>query len=456
MTPRRRGTAKSRNRRNVDPLEQAIEVALDPDSFISYEATWSFVDNLQEVATTIGELVEKEPGRAARLFETFIAACHLKADEIDDSSGNFGLLVGALFQGWIRARQAGGADPEETAQMLGAWMDDDPYGFCYHLEREASEVLDRKGLRALVAQIRSRYEAAQAASDQGEATPAYAQRRWGDALKTVLASAGDIEAFTALCEQTELRDEDCKTVAEIYRRRRRPEDALSWVERGLEISESGGGFSSAEHELRYLQRKLLSKLGRAEDALASAWADFEEHPGKYAYKELLRFVPTREKKAWHEKAMDAAESAGLWSQIELWLELREMERLEARIRKATDEELEDLGHYCAESLAGRLKRPHPDLAARVYRALGMRIVNAGKSKYYDAALDHLESAKECYTKAGLDGEWEMLVAEVRVKHHRKTSFMPSFDDIVSGASKEEEPSFLERAKMRWPAKAEEE
>ena len=236
----------------MDPLEQAIEVALDPGSFISYKATWSFVDDVQEVVTTIEELVEKEPGRAARLFETFIAACHLKADEIDDSSGNFGLLVGDLFQGWIRARQAGGADPEATAQMLVAWMDDDPYGFCYHLDREASKVLDRKGLGPLVDQIRLRYEACRAAGDESEGTPAYARRRWCDALKTVLAAAGDIEAFTALCEQTELRDEDCKTIAEIYRRRRRPEDALSWVERGLEISESGGEYSSAEHDLRDL------------------------------------------------------------------------------------------------------------------------------------------------------------------------------------------------------------
>lgn len=154
--------------------------------------------------------------------------------------------------------------------------------------------------------------------------------------------------------------------------------------------------------------------------------------------------------------MDAAESADLWSQIELWLEHREMGRLEAGIRRATDEALEDLGHYCAEPLAGRLERSHPDLAARVYQALGMCIVKAGKSEYYGAALDHLESAKECYARANLVGEWEVLVAEVRLMHHRKRGFMPGFEDIVSGAPKEEEPSFLERAKARWPGKTEEE
>ena len=39
------------------------------------------------------KIIRKEPERAARLDEIFIAACHEKADEIDDSSGNFGMLV---------------------------------------------------------------------------------------------------------------------------------------------------------------------------------------------------------------------------------------------------------------------------------------------------------------------------------------------------------------------------
>jgi len=87
-----------------------------------------------------------------------------------------------------------------------------------------------------------------------------------------------------------------------------------------------------------------------------------------------------------------------------------------------------------------------------YIALCMRIVNAGKSKYYDAALDHIEHAKKCYSKAGLDADWQAVVADVRKRHFRKKGFMAGFEDIVSGAPKQVEPSFLERAKARWPRK----
>ena len=47
---------------------------------------------------------------------------------------------------------------------------------------------------------------------------------------------------------------------------------------------------------------------------------------------------------------------------------------------------------------------------------------------------------------------DALVADVRMRHSRKKGFMAGFEQIVSGASKHAEPTFLERAKRRWPRK----
>lgn len=443
-----------RRQKQIDPLEQAIEAALSPGSFISYKAAWSFVDEVQDVANDIEKIIKIEPERAAHLFETFIAACHEKADEIDDSGGNFGTLVEDLFRGWINARQAGSADPDETAKSLLTWMEDDPYGFCYDLDREAVNVLDKKGLDAFVRQIRSKLQSALTQDDGEKHFPGYARRRWGGALKTLLAGQRNVDAYIALCEQTELGAKDCKAIAEMYRGRRRPKDALSWVERGLEIAQSDSRRSYGEHDLQGMQRALLAKLGRPGDALQSAWSEFEAYPSTFTYKDLMRYVPAKEKNAWHQKAMETSEKADLSSQIELWLEKKESDLLVSRLRRATNEELEDLSHYRTEPLARKLERSHPDIAARVYRALCLRIVNAGKSKYYDAALDNIEHAKKCYAKAGLDTGWQAVVAEVRKRHFRKKGFMSGFEDIVSGAPKYVEPPFLERAKHRWPRKSE--
>ena len=92
--------------------------------------------------------MDSAPARAVALYETFLAGSYEKTDELDDSSGNFGMFVDGLFRGWVQARQAAGADPDETARRLLAWMDSDTYGFCYQLERDLVKALDKRGLAA--------------------------------------------------------------------------------------------------------------------------------------------------------------------------------------------------------------------------------------------------------------------------------------------------------------------
>jgi len=36
--------------------------------------------------------ITTDPARAVKLYETFLAGCHAKADELDDSTGSFGLV----------------------------------------------------------------------------------------------------------------------------------------------------------------------------------------------------------------------------------------------------------------------------------------------------------------------------------------------------------------------------
>ncbi len=151
----------------------------------------------------------------------------------------------------------------------------------------------------------------------------------------------------------------------------------------------------------------------------------------------------------NEKAMAASEKGDLGSLIELWLGAKEIGRLAERLDRASNTQLESLSHYVTEPAAERLDRTHPGVAAKVYRALCVRVIDAGKSKYYYAALSNLEKARACYQKAGQDAQWTALVAEIRRDHHRKTGFMPGFERIVAGAGPSEEPSFLDRARGRW-------
>ena len=439
-----------------DPIEQEIELALNPGAFIPYDAGFSFVNDLDEVEARIAELISSDPARAVTLYETFLAACYLKIEEIDDSSGSFGQFVEDLYCGWIEARQAAGADPDETASRLLSWMDQDDYGICYQLEMDAVKVFNKANLAAFVKRVRARFDAAAKLpaqkNDRLRASPDHNRHHWGEILRTLYAAQKNVAAYVALTEKTGLTAKDCHAIAKLLVSRRKPEEALSWVERGFGVDKQSPHGSIAGHDLARLKRDLLTRLDRGDEALEAAWDDYRKHPCAYAYDDLMKYVPKGQRKEWHEKAIEAGMSAGLSSIMDLLLKTRELERLAGLVRQTSDDELEELSHYATEPVARKFEKPHPDLAARLWRAQGLRIVNAGKSKYYDAALSNFERAKRCFERAGLEEEWSKTVRQVRADHYRKSSFMPGFERLVGGKGPSDEPSFLDHAKARWRKK----
>jgi uncharacterized Zn finger protein len=305
--------------------------------------------------------------------------------------------------------------------------------------------------------VKARFDAPDAvepALAPAHGNPALARRRRGEILRAIYTQRRDVRPYVALCEQTEPSAQDCLAVATMLRTRRKRDEALAWAERGLAVEKKHPHSSMARHDLATMKRELLTRLGRSRDALEEAWAEFCEDPNALSYEELMRFAPKTERAAWHAKAIDSAEGAELGSLIELLLKTKEIERLVERLRAATDAEIEALSHYRTEPAAKRLAKSHPDVAAKVYRALGIRILVAKKSKYYTAALSNFENAKRGYERSGLHHDWETLVADVRRAHHRKAGFMPGFERLVAGHDSRDEPSFLERARSRWSARGE--
>jgi tetratricopeptide (TPR) repeat protein len=431
-------------------MDTVIESALQPGRFIDWKQGASFLQGLYEVEREIESLVASNAERAVCLYETSIVACNMKANEIDDSDGEFGTFVGGLLCGWIEARQAAAADADETAEILLAWMENDDYGFCSDLKSEAAKVLDRAGLASFERAVRARFESACLKPE--ERVGGYYRDFWGQVLRSIYTQQRNIEKYLALTAQTSLTQADCEVVATIFQAKRKPDEALAWLERGIEMDKCGSSLSMDGYRLPKLRRELLAKLGRESEALDSAWAAFLTNPSKFTYDEMLSYVPKAERASWHKKAMETSEQADLSSLIELWLSVKEIERLADRLNRASDRELEGLSHYATEPAAKRLVKTHPAIAAKVFRALCVRILNAGKSKYYDAALANIEAARRCYLAAGFDEMWRKTAAEIRRDHYRKYGFMPGFEAIVAGKRALPQPSFLDRARAQWASK----
>jgi tetratricopeptide (TPR) repeat protein len=438
--------------KEADPLVSEIENELMPGSFVAHDEALGFTTDLDRLHERLVVLVKGgEAERAVRLYEILLSGIYAKIEECDDEC-YLAMTFARAFCGWIKARQAAGRPALETVGQILNWMKNDDYAFCYQIEKAVVKVLDREGRRLFISHFQGLVEQAMPTST---ATPAKAifehendLRLPAITLKEIYEALGDAPSYALLCERVGLSPRDCERLAEMEKSKEHWGKALEWVEKGTALEPTRNWHNEDSCALQQLKPEILRKLGRTEDALAAAWADFQGDPNDLSYEELMHYVPKGEKTTWHERAMAAAGEAQLGSFISLCVKAGEWQRLAGRVHSAKPAELESLSHYCTEPAARGLAKTEPLTAAKLYRALGMRILNAGKSKYYDAALGHFEKARSLYCEAGQTPEWEALVRTVRTAHSRKSGFLSAFEQIVSGKSRRS-PSYAEEAQERW-------
>jgi hypothetical protein len=435
-----------------DSLISEIRRVLMPGQFFRRDEVSELVDDLEELNRKLEVLVKAgDSARSVRLYEVMLAGVYSKIEEADDEC-DLAWLFHRLACGWIRARQAAGQPSEETVGQLLKWMKNDNYGFCHDLEKVVVHVLDRNGRQLFIDHFQGLIRKAMP-TPTSSATRAIFDfdnnvRLPALSLKQIYEALGDAPAFAALCGQFGISPRDCERLAKMEISKKRWASALEWVARGIALEPTRNWHNESSYSLRDMKPAILRHLGRTEEAQVLAWSEFQKHPGVFTYEELLRSTSKDERPQWHERAMAEAAGAGLSEFISLCVKTREWNRLGQRVHAAQSSELEALSHYDTEPAAKGLARMDPLAAAKVYRALGLRILGSGKSKYYGAALDHFQKARNLYGGAGQDLEWKALAEFVRKAHSRKRGFMADFEQVVSGKCGRA-PSFAEQAQEQW-------
>ncbi len=219
----------------------------------------------------------------------------------------------------------------------------------------------------------------------------------------------------------------------------RPAAALTWTERGLGIETS--------YDLRAKHRELLTVLDRHDEAIQNEWSHFTQVPAICSYQTLMELVPETARATWYDRAIEAAVQSGasLSALLPLLVDTEETARLACVTGQCTDDHLSRTGYRTVEA-AEALDESYPEQAARLWRALGLGIVNTGKSKQYTAAVEYFGRAKRCFAVAGLLDCRDQLAGQVRANHYRKVGFIREFEKVVTGVTPEPEPSFPGKAR----------
>ncbi|MBP7936801.1 MAG: hypothetical protein KA354_19335 [Phycisphaerae bacterium] len=441
-----------------DPLIAAIEHALFRGHFVPYGEMFHFAEGLDSAKNQVDALVTQgQFQRAVTLYEVFLAGCYDKAEEVDDSGANLSMFFEDLFISWIHARQKAGCPPEETVRSILSWMHNDDYGLCYRIHGPVAKALNAAGYRLFRSHFENLLGEAVATLENTEApdprpcfTLPYGLRL---KLKEIYHARGDLRAYLALCHRIDPSPKDCENIAGLLKARKRFADALSWVEKGFALKDDDRWRNEPAFGLDKLRQDLLVQLGRRQEAIDAAWSSFELHPSSFGYDELMRYVPKKNVHTWHEKVMQVTRRAPLSTFVEICTHTKEWRLLAERVNAAEDDELEGISHFVNEPAAEGLTKGFPLTAAKVHRALGMRIVRSAKSKYYGYALEHLRIARQLYETHGQTELWQSLVEQLRRDHRRKFGFMSGFEQIAAAGSAPRSLTFAEKARQRWANQA---
>lgn len=436
------------------PLLLAIEESLDRGRFVSYKATGAFVEGLERVKSQIDNLVKQgDAVRAVSLYELFMAGCFEKMEELDDSDGNMGMFFEELFCCWVMARQSANLKPEETVNQILKLMDNDEYGLCYKIENKLVAILDKEEIFYLEKRVYARFEEVFLKEKEGQKTIydfSPEVRNNADILKAIYIARKKTDEYLGLCRKIGITPKDCEAIVNIYKLKQQWEKALYFVNEGLSLEKGKSWPNQSNLGLSDLKRELLVMLGRKGEALQMAWREFIESPSGYSYEELMKYVSKEDKELWYRRAVQVAQKEPLDTGIiALFLMTKELGILSERILSASNDKLEELGYYALKDAVEKLSDNHWAAAAKIYRALGVGILNNGRSKYYKYALHNFERAKNLYQKANLEKEWLSIEDVVHKNHFRKQKFMEDFEFIAAGKPLEREASFLETARNRW-------
>lgn len=424
-------------RKQDDELAAEIRYELMPGRYVKWDEVSRLVHNLDRVHEKVAGLVKTgEPERAVQLYEVFMKGVYAKIEEADDEC-DLAMLFHDLACGWIQARQVAGRPAEETVGQILHWMKKDDYGFCNNIEQKLIKVLDAKGQRLFVGHFRELVDKTQVepsveTSNKGFGRDPELQLK-AEPLKNIYESLNDTASYEAICEKTGFSPKDCERLAKMEMAQKLWANALAWVEKGMALKPKRNWWNEDSHSLDQMRPELLVHLGRKEDALAVAWKKFQQNPNEYDFEQLLRYSPKKERSNWQERAMAVADQSSLDNFIPLCVKAKEWDRLALRIHAAAPAELEALSHFTTEPAAGGLANHDPLAAVKLYRALGLRIVNSGKSKYYPEALQHFKKARDLYCHLGLVSEWYALAQFVQSAHSRKSGFILAFNRIVQRA-----------------------
>lgn len=373
-------------------------------SFIDWEKARAFREDLQGLCDSIvKELGPADPAMAVGRLLRFIATHDRVFQRIDDSSGR--------LQGVYReATEALGAVAErmptgEVADLPQAVMSalgDMEHGY---LEPVAEQVVPHLSPEALAhwdADLADRIATREAAEAEKRAAGRWfpsMTHQWRELRQLIAAVDGDLDRLITLELEKPDRVQDTLDIAARLLDAGRAAEALDWVRKGgprphvrldgLDEEPAGIARSPAVRQAS-LEARILTALGRKEEAAAVRWGRFEQTLSPMLLREHLKSLGDFEDMEAEDRAMALAlghADHGVALQFFLAWPRRD---LAARLIVERHTVWDGQDWHILPQVADQLQHEHPLAATILYRALLDDILARARSKAYGHGAKYLQ------------------------------------------------------------------
>ena len=274
------------------PLRAALVDATSIEDFVGYREAGDYFWGIDRVLEEVDELIDA--GFAPSAARTALFAMELLEEfggQVDDSDGGLTLAFERVEEIHLRASRHQEVDPAELASMLVDRALSSDYEVFYEAPARYAEILGERGLRRYRELVEQRWRALPEGRDRfdgGRFAVGFPRERAAEA-------AGGAAGLLEVLAEDATSAYDHLRIAQLLCGEERTEEALDWIERGLEADGPDG-------RLNELAASIHREAGRVDRAGELLWENFTARPGDLTYRSL-KSGTGKEFARWREQAI---------------------------------------------------------------------------------------------------------------------------------------------------------
>lgn len=417
-------------RPDLAAFRHVIEDALNPGGLLDHGSGWEYAQRVEGVLGAISGLLDRGfTDEAIGLTEYALGVAEGAMDY--DSGGHVSGVARDLEELHLAACVRAKPEPEALARRLFEWEMSSPYDFFFEASETYAGVLGERGLaeyRRLAGEEWSRVSGL----GPGERDPeGYGRRsRIAHVMQGLARRSDDVDELVAVKSRDLSRDHAYLEIAELYRQAGRHEEALEWAERGVRE------FPDPDPRLRELLAEEYRRRGRPEDAMEVMWEEFATRPHLENYRKLKYFTDRlQDWMMWRGKALDRVREQTSALKESRWFPVDHSTLVgillwERRYDEAWREAVEG---GCSPGLwlklAAAREADHPEEALCVYRDRIEALVDQKNKASYREARDLVLKVRDVMSRTGRETEFAAYLGSVRAAHRRKRNLMALLEGI---------------------------